>query len=503
MNRFLRLIKNEFVKLFARPLIFILIISIPLLSLGYAFIIKSSGIYYYYSESPESQMQNRINELNAAVLNEHSDSRFVVPGEKYYHMKPDAEFIMNPDVDLEYAMEELEMLQYARSKGYAADSWKINALYEALRYKSLAKESEDSLRYQKAVNDIYAAVENDDLLAYYNVSMDILNLQKPENEIDKAMNEGEKEVLQLRIDKKIPPSPRFMDHAEMDKDWQNQILNTLGHDIYKLKTNRNDQGYSLTEQEKQELEADIAIKTYRIKTDSPPIKPDSLYGFLSTSSMMVSLISLFIIIIAATIMASEYSQGTIKLLLISPYRRWKLFAAKLVTVFITALLLLTVLFVSSIIAGGIAFGFDFSGSFIKYAGGRVIDSPYIVACLLKYLLVCPELLVMTSLSIMLAVVMRRSSVAIGVGVGMMFGGSIITAILYMMPYDFKRFILFLNTNLSVYFPELGTNDYMSIVDVSRIEGMSFTFSIIVLAVYFICFTYIALDSFNRRDVKQA
>ena len=77
-------------------------------------------------------------------------------------------------------------------------------------------------------------------------------------------------------------------------------------------------------------------------------------------------------------------------------------------------------------------------------------------------------------------------------------------ILGMLPYDFKRFILFLNTDLSVYFPQLSSGQMeMMTGQALPAAGMTIQFSLAVLAVYFICFTYIALDSFNRRDIKQA
>lgn len=496
-------------------MIFILIVLIPLMSIGYAFLLKSSVTsYYYHSESPESRMQNRINELTKLVEGGFADSQFKFDGD-FQRPGMDIKFPGMPGMqeDPQNSLDELEMLQYARSKGYEPDSWKIEALYKAFEYKSQARtlegsgDSEDErlyLQYTKAADDIYAAVDRDDLIGYYDICMRILGLQNAEGDYEKATVEAEKAVLQLRIDKKIPVISRFSDYRTTQEDWQNETLNALFNDIYNLKMNRNNQGMQLSDEERRQLEGEIEVNTYRIKNDKPPVEANSLYGFLSVSSSLVSFISLFIIIIAATMMASEYSQGTIKLMLISPYKRWKLFYAKLTTVFLVSLLLLVILFASSVLAGGLAFGFDFAGSLIKYNNGRVEDMPYIFACLLKYLLACPELLVMTSLSVMLAVVMRRSSLAIGVGVGFMFGGSIISTILAFMPYDFKRFLLFLNTNLSAYFPELNSIRFFDMVTSGvRIEGMTFTFSLIVLAVYFICFTYIALDSFNRRDVKQA
>ena len=176
----------------------------------------------------------------------------------------------------------------------------------------------------------------------------------------------------------------------------------------------------------------------------------------------------------------------------------------MVSIFLIGIVMLVLLFVSAIATGGILFGFKGAGPYLTYEGGQVTESPYILMALFRYLLACPELLVMTALAVMLAVVMRRSAVAIGVGTALLFGGGMISMILGMLPYDFKRFILFLNTDLSVYFPQLSSGQMeMMTGQALPAAGMTIQFSLAVLAVYFICFTYIALDSFNRRDIKQA
>ena len=72
----------------------------------------------------------------------------------------------------------------------------------------------------------------------------------------------------------------------------------------------------LPEYQKQELQKSIKINEYSLERDLP-VKP-SLWEQVQENSSLISILAIFISAAAATIVASEFSQGTIKLLLIRP-----------------------------------------------------------------------------------------------------------------------------------------------------------------------------------------
>lgn len=491
MRSFGRLIKNEFVKLFSRPTALIMLILIPVITFGYGAVSKIAiAQNASYGQSPEQLMQSRIEELTRQEAGE--------AGGGYSGRGDDFVPVYNPK-------QELDILQYARANGVEPTSWKMAALYDSLKPTAArAAAEEGSAAYQKydqIVKNIFAAIESGDYMRYLTAWQAGLN-DAPEM-LDKNELAVQKEAVGLRIDNKIEPTHMgFFDYSK-DKPWKEETLNEITNKRHQLLSGVGEAG-ALTDAEKEALAGDIAVAVHRLETDNAPVAQSSMFGFLSQASMLVSMLSLFIIIMGATIMASEYSSGTIKLLLISPHKRWKLFAAKMASLFLIGIAMLALLFASALATGGILFGFQGTGPYLHYANGQVTESPYVLMALFRYLLACPELLVMTALAVMLAVVMRRSAVAIGVGTALLFGGGMISMILTMLPYDFKRFILFLNTDLSMYFPQLSMNQMeMMTGQALPAAGMTVQFSLAVLAVYFICFTYIALDSFNRRDIKQA
>lgn len=498
MRSFGRLIKNEFVKLFARPTTFIMLILIPVITFGFGLVMKMGlSDNARYARTPASMMQTRIEELTQQIAD--GVGQEIYQGGYMSISGPEAE-------QASYTpQQELDVLQYARSAGVEANSWKMDALYKTLQpaaAKAAAEEgSADYEKYDRLEKSLYAAIQSGDYLQYLNAWKAVLE-QAPEL-IDKSRLPIEKELLQLRIDNKIEPVYTGFHSWGNDLPWKEEILSAISDNRYQLSTGMGENG-ALTDEEKENLEKDTAIAIHRLQTDNAPVEQGSMFGFLSQASMLVSMLSLFIIIIGATMMASEYSTGTIKLLLISPHKRWKLFAAKMASLFLVGVGMLVLLFASALVTGGVLFGFTGVGPYLGFADGQVTETSYLLMSVFRYLLACPELLVMTSLAVMLAVIMRRSAVAIGVGTALLFGGSMISMILRMLPYDFKRFILFLNTDLSMYFPQLSSGQFMNDQMASvPAPGMTVQFSLAVLAVYFICFTYIALDSFNRRDIKQA
>ena len=125
----------------------------------------------------------------------------------------------------------------------------------------------------------------------------------------------------------------------------------------------------------------------------------------------------------------------------------------------------------------------------------------------KYLLMLVPVLVYSALALMLSAVTRRGAAAIAVSLVLMYAGEIIVAVLVALASGFgfeipgMEFLLFTNTNLTNYLP--GASSVTGLVSTSGMDTVmtSLPFSLSVLLVYFVCFLWIARDSFCRRDIK--
>jgi ABC-2 type transport system permease protein len=90
---------------------------------------------------------------------------------------------------------------------------------------------------------------------------------------------------------------------------------------------------------------------------------------------------------------------------------------------------------------------------------------------------------------MLSCLTRNSALAIGLSIFLMFVGVTLVQFLVAFDYEWAKYIVFANMDLSVYFE--GS---------PMIESMTLTFSIVVVAIYLLAFNVLSWLSFTKRDV---
>ncbi|MGH4123232.1 MAG: ABC transporter permease [Clostridium sp.] len=233
----------------------------------------------------------------------------------------------------------------------------------------------------------------------------------------------------------------------------------------------------------------LQTNEYRLKNDIQPVQENSLWGFVDSTSGLITLIALFAIVMGGGIVANEFSGGTIKLLLIRPSKRFKILISKYISVLGYTLLMLLVLLLVSSLVGGILFSFKGAGTtFLTNTNGIVTEVNMISHMIQVYGLQCINLVMMVTLAFMISSVFRNSSMAIGIGVFLLTVAPGITQLLS-MKFNWAKYILFANTNLNQY-----------ITGQPLVEGMTMTFSIIILIVYFVIFNAISYIGFTKRDI---
>lgn len=267
-------------------------------------------------------------------------------------------------------------------------------------------------------------------------------------------------------------------------DWRTNAQNTIQESEKTL----NESAEGMPKAYKDSLKRDIALSEYRLDNNIPPLERGSIWSFMNNSTGIVMLISIFTIIIGAGIVASEYSWGTIKLLLIRPASRTKILASKFIATLLFALFSLVILYISSFLIGGLLLGFEsIDQPYLTYSNGEVTETSMALHYVREYALASVDLLMMVTFAFMLSSIFRSSSLAIGLAIFLMFTGSQLTYIL--SQYDWVKYILFANTDLSVYF------DGSPIVD-----SMTLGFSLVTLLVYLIVFLLLSWLLFTKRDV---
>ncbi len=241
---------------------------------------------------------------------------------------------------------------------------------------------------------------------------------------------------------------------------------------------------------KEFYDTEMALNDYRIKNDLPPVSESTVWTFINDSTGLIPFSGLFVLIIAAGIVANEFSRGTIKVLLVKPYKRWKILLSKYIAVNIFLLFLLIILFVFSALAGVVLFGTGEAAQnvHLAYVNGQVEEQSLFLYLIKSYIFNALSIFLLAAMAFMISAVFRNSALAIGLSVFLLFTGETITNLLA-AKFEWAKYSLFANTNLMQYV------DGMPLV-----ESMTMKFSIIILFIYFFIFHVLAFLFFTKRDI---
>jgi len=209
------------------------------------------------------------------------------------------------------------------------------------------------------------------------------------------------------------------------------------------------------------------------------------------------LLPLLIAVLGSDIVSAENAEGTDKLLLTRPVRRWKILTAKLVTLWLFASL---TLLIGALLAYAVTApvlppggwdapsfnGFQLTGDTVNVTTVRQL--PLWQDALLAFGLEWYALLTVASISLMLSVLFKSSAASIGTMLASLIGGTILTRV---SPDWTAGKYLFVSA--------LPLADYYS-GQAPPYDGMSMTFCILLLGGWAVVALVVAYGVFLRRDV---
>lgn len=437
-----------------------------------------------------------------------------------------------------YTAQQIEFYRYLLEEEIPPDDWRTSAARAHFDARASAATAQQALtanpedaeaaqtleKYQKEAEAYKKVLDSGDWKAFLQLQIELIR----QGESSYVTGGGETptereaiiEVLELQIELGIVPigsGAGFYYETDSPDKWKETALNTLqSNKIALLRGEQTDntmgESVPLTASARAKLEQENAVLLERLRTNTAPVEEDSFLGMLDSSAGNLNLITLLIMVLAGGIIAGEFGTGTVKLLLITPHRRQKIYWAK-------AVLLLEL---TAIITGAMfVLSFLFSAAFNGFAGigqmqvmtlfGQVVRLPFLLVVVMKYLLVLLPVAAYGSLAFMLSAVTRKSAVAIAVSLIVMYGSQLAMQIVILgsvsllgAPLPGLKFLLFANDNLSQYLPSTGSllSQVTSQTSLSTWDtSMSLGFSVVILLVYTACFLWIGRDSFCRRDVK--
>ncbi|MCD7727218.1 MAG: ABC transporter permease [Ruminococcus sp.] len=299
-------------------------------------------------------------------------------------------------------------------------------------------------------------------------------------------SEALKWELEYRVDNDIP-------YAD---DWENSVI----EEIREAKASLDPE---LSEEVLQEYEDTITLGLYRLENNisvNPADGEDeeAIYdgevtiwtALFQMSSLAATVIGLLIMVVAGSCIANEYSQGTIKFLLINPIKRWKILMSKYFTVITFGYVMLALMFLIVLPTAGLMLGFDgISAPYLTVEAGEVVESSAMLRVVGSWLLGSVEFVIYATLAMALSSLTKSAALAVGLSVFFMLAGNTIVLVLNQFGMDWARYLLFANTDLSAVIS--GTSGFAM---------HSLSFAICVLVAHFAVFFLTMWDAFDKKEV---
>lgn len=199
-------------------------------------------------------------------------------------------------------------------------------------------------------------------------------------------------------------------------------------------------------------------------------------------------ITLFAVIIASSTVAAEFSDGTIKQLLIRPYSRQSILLSKFIASIVYSLGWILTFIAAAFITGWIFFGI---GSFSEEIteGSKIVKVG--VQFFTKMLYLVPGLLLFTAIAFMLSIVLKNQAAAVGFSIFALFSSATAGALIGLVvdKFAWMKYLPFPHLDLTVFTRQSEI-----------LNTVTLPISLGILSVYFILFMLVSFSIFARRDI---
>ena len=487
----INLVRNELKKIFHKKAIYVI------LFIAIGFMILNIVLTKYFENNMVFERSQSDVEFYSGMLNE-LDKNDPNYKETYTNIK--------------FQLETAKLLQK-----YNSESWQWQVITSnSEKYVYPMVEAEGTEKYEQAkkeYDDFVEKLNKGDWRAFVQAELNEVNEQikaietqddsesKISKEIQLIEPNIQKQVLEWRLEKDIP-------YGYSNK---NQILSQWEQSKKDLANiNEQEKNKKLTYQEKYDkqnakemynlseyylknnLNDNINLTTFNERLNLASKSDSSLITAFSGSSLFIIIV---IVVIAGTIVSEEFNKGTIKLLLVRPYKRIKILTAKFIACLIILVLTYLVIGIAQFICEGISNGFgDYVGKAMIYNfnTNSVQEISTFKYMILSGIAILPQYLLLMTLAFSLSVLFINSPIAIALPLLGMMGSEIINQIAYEFEKaKFLRFFVTPNWDLSQYlFGKLP-----------QFEPISLPFSIIICVIYFVIMIVGSMILFKKREIK--
>ena len=386
---------------------------------------------------------------------------------------------------------------------YNKDTWQhyvIDDTYDIVSNYYYALDSgEISDEVKKSYQDVNNALANDDWQYFVNKTLasrkeELKTLEESlkYSTADKEKKNLESQIFTIKVAIEMLEY-RLKENVKYGNDYLNEAIDAITYSASAINTYEN----TTNKETKSELEDTVKIyyKSRYILENKEDINNASDLRFILTNfySEYLFLILVFGIMIGGAIVSEEYNKGTIKSLLITPYKRSTILLSKFISVILLTILFIVIAYLMQTVIGGIFLGFgSLSNHVVEY---NLATKSLEVMSVFKYILLytianLPQILLLVTLAFAVSTIIGNTALAIVITFAGVIGSSIIN--MFASMYKIKVLNYFVTTNWNFnYYLFGGTNPY----------GPSITQAIIVCLVYFLIMIITSFIVFNKKNIK--
>lgn len=448
----INLIKNEITKLLHKKSIYIVLIITAMFMVLVSFINSKDASYsydpsVYYDPSDPDPVAKEMNEYykkyKSSDWQAYKLDDFYLVASSYYNEKNNEEY----------------KLEYEKYKeAFKNNDWKY------------------------FVNTYLAKGKND--LEILKTSLLDKNLSKKEvRNLEASIFQKETEIEMLEY--------RLKENVTYGSDYLNQAISSINNASYGkyLYENVDSKNSDYQQNVKTYYESKYILDTKEDTNNIQDLRSSLMHFF----DNYIFLILVFGVMIAGSIVSEEYNKGTIKSLLITPYKRNTILLSKFITVLIMLLLFVIVAYFMDFIIGGCFLGFQSITNHVvtyNFSTNTLEIMGLFKYILIKTIAILPEIILLITLAFAVSTIIGNTAFAIVIT----FAGFIASSIINMFAVYYKIEILkyFVTTNWNF-------NEYL--FGATSQYGTSFTHAVIVCIIYFLIMVITSFIVFKRKNIK--
>ncbi|MDU1411980.1 MAG: ABC transporter permease subunit [Clostridium sp.] len=365
--------------------------------------------------------------------------------------------------------------------------------------------------------------DNKKTIAAYNE----LKSKKVQTEEEKARlsnleieaQDAEKLIVQYEEDIKILEF-RLSNKIDYDKNnWKNNSIETVEKELMELRTplmtekqytsTAAQQGYTMTYDEyvKNYNETNNKRKNkikevwYGIENNIPDLKDvnDARSVLNRTYEIYIVLGVILVIIIGGGMVASEFSKGTIRLLLIRPVSRWKVLLSKLLSLLIIGFAVSVIGIVILSISTGFVYGMDtYKIPLLETYNNGIIEVNFFKYLIPKIALSSISIIFIASLVFMISTLAKNTALAVAISMVLYLGTPFITELLVSMNqiWIVNTFIPYINSSYFRLMPM--TEEILASTHGMAMNFLSGGIQLLILSILMLIITF---GIFIKKDVK--